>query len=107
MSEFVRAASVKDIAPGQRLYVEFDEETVIILNIGGKYYAIADVCSHDGGPLEDGPLHGYAIECPRHGAQFDVRNGKVVSLPATAPIPTYEVEIRDGDIFVEVPEDTW
>ena len=101
MTEFVKVARVEDIPPGERKFHDFDYDTVIILNVGGEFYCIADLCSHDDGPLEDGPLDGYSIECPRHGACFDVRTGAVLALPATSPIPTYEVKVEDGDIYIE------
>lgn len=106
MTEFVRVAAVDDIASGERLWVEFEEDTVIIFNVAGKYYCIADICSHDGGPLEDGELFGCEIECPRHGARFDIRNGKATALPAVEPIPSYEVRVEDGFVYVESP-DAW
>ncbi|WP_420627709.1 non-heme iron oxygenase ferredoxin subunit [Candidatus Leptofilum sp.] len=101
MSEFVKAARVGEIPPGKRIFYEFDYETVIILNVDGEFYCIADLCSHDDGPLEDGALTGHAIECPRHGACFDVRTGAVLALPATAAIPTYDVKVEDGFVFIE------
>jgi 3-phenylpropionate/trans-cinnamate dioxygenase ferredoxin subunit len=64
-----------------------------VFNIAGAYYAIADVCSHDDGPVAEGELEGYEIECPRHGARFDVRSGKVLSFPAIVDIPAYPVKI--------------
>ena len=106
MTEFVRVASIDDIQSGQRLWVEFEEETVIVLNVDGQYYCIADICSHDGGPLEDGELIGCEIECPRHGARFDIRTGKPTALPAVEPIPSYEVRVEDGVVYIESP-DAW
>ena len=104
MTRFVAVARVEDLPPGSRLHHHFEEDTVIILTIGGEFYCIADLCTHDGGPLEDGELHDYQIECPRHGACFDVRSGKVTRLPATDPIPTYEVRVEDGVVYVAEPE---
>lgn len=101
MSEFVKVARVEDLPPGERIFHEFEYETVILLNVDGEFYCIADLCSHDDGPLEDGKVAGFSIECPRHGACFDVRTGAVVALPATAPIPTYEVRVQDDYIYVE------
>lgn len=104
MSNFVKVASVNDIPPGERLHLDLQEESVIVLNIGGEFYCIADLCTHDGGPLEDGDLVDHQIVCPRHGACFDVRSGKVTRLPATDPIPTYQVKVENGMLFVEEPE---
>lgn len=105
MTKFVKVANVDDLPPGARLWHEFEFETVIVFNVNGRFYAIADVCSHDGGPLEDGELDGYAVECPRHGACFDIRSGQALSMPATNPIPSYAVKVEDGQIFVESPDE--
>jgi 3-phenylpropionate/trans-cinnamate dioxygenase ferredoxin subunit len=105
MTKFVKVASTTDIPPGSRYWIEFDYETVVVFNINDHYYAIADLCTHDDGPLEDGELHDHAIECPRHGARFDVRSGEVLSLPATSPVPTYKVKVDDGIVYVESPDD--
>jgi 3-phenylpropionate/trans-cinnamate dioxygenase ferredoxin component len=106
MTEFVKVARVDDLAPGERLWLEFEEETVVLFNINGHFYCIADVCTHDGGPLEDGELEGYEVECPRHGARFDVRTGAALCLPAVTPVPTFEVKVEGDDIYIEDP-DAW
>lgn len=106
MSEFVKVGRVEDIPQGERIWHEFEEDTVVIFNVNGEIYCIADVCTHDGGPLGNGDLDGYAVECPRHGARFDVRNGKVLSLPATEDVRSYAVKVENGDIYVESP-DVW
>jgi 3-phenylpropionate/trans-cinnamate dioxygenase ferredoxin component len=101
--EYVEVASQDEIVPGQRLFVEIDEYPMVIFNIAGHLFAIGDVCSHDDGPLGDGELEGHAVVCPRHGARFDVRNGKVLSLPAIVDIPAYPVRVVEGTIEVGVP----
>ena len=106
MTDFIKVACVSDLAPGERLWLEFEEETVVLFNINGRFYCIADVCTHDGGPLEDGLLEGHEVECPRHGARFDVRTGAALCLPATSPVPTFEVKVEGEDIFIEDP-DAW
>lgn len=105
MTEFLRVASLADLPPGERLLVDFEEFTVAVFNVGGEYYCIEDVCTHDGGPVAEGVLDGYAISCPRHGALFDIRDGRVLSMPAVVPVPTYEVRIEGEDILVEKPND--
>lgn len=105
MTEFVKVAPASEIPSGSRHWMEFEEETIVIFNINDKYYAIADRCTHDDGPLEDGELYDYAVECPRHGARFDVRSGAVLSLPATSPVPTYEVKVEGGVVYVESPDE--
>ena len=105
MSEFVKVAAVVDIPPGERFFYEFEEETVIVFNVNGTYFCIADLCSHDDGPLGDGDLEGLEVECPRHGARFNIRSGKALCLPATQSIPVYEVKIENDDIYVQSPDD--
>lgn len=101
--DFVEIGAEADLANGQRLFVEIDELSIVIFNIAGKIFAIGDVCSHDSGPLGDGELDGYEIVCPRHGARFDVRNGKVRALPAVVDIPAYPVRVVNGMIEVGIP----
>jgi len=105
MTEFIKIARVEDIPPGERLWHDFAEETVVVFNVGGEFFCIADRCTHDDGPLEDGELDDHEIECPRHGARFDIRTGKALSLPATSPVPTFAVKVENGDIYVESPDE--
>lgn len=106
MTEYVKVARAGDLAPGERLWLEFEEETVVLFNINGRFYCIADVCTHDGGPLEDGQVEGHEVECPRHGARFDVRTGAALCLPAVSPVPTFQVKVEGEDIYIEDP-DAW
>ncbi|MEJ2734927.1 MAG: non-heme iron oxygenase ferredoxin subunit [Anaerolineae bacterium] len=99
---YVKAGKVSDIPPGRVRVVELEEEDVALCNVDGEIYAVANVCTHDGGPLGDGYLLGDEIECPRHGARFDVRTGEVKTLPAIVPIPTFEVKIEGDEIWIEV-----
>ena len=101
--EFVAVASEDEIKPGERLFVEIDQFSIVIFNLAGQYYAIADLCSHDGGPLGDGDIDGNEIICPRHGARFDMRTGMVLSLPAVEDIPAYPVQVVYGEIQVGIP----
>jgi 3-phenylpropionate/trans-cinnamate dioxygenase ferredoxin subunit len=96
MPEFVRVAATSEIQPGDRLIVELGRDWVAIFNVDGMYYAVQDICTHDDGPLAEGELIGCEIECPRHGARFDIRTGKVTAPPALVDVPTYEVRV-DGD----------
>lgn len=101
---FYAVAKVEELPPGERLFVEIGDVSIVVFNIAGKLFAIGDICTHDDGPLGDGDLDGHQIICPRHGARFDVRNGKVLSLPAVVDIPTYPVRITEDDIEVGVPD---
>ena len=93
---FVTAARLADIPVGTMKCVESNGKPIALCNVEGQIFAIGNVCTHDGGPLSGGLLDEHAVECPRHGARFDVRSGNVLCLPAAIPIPTYQVQI-DGD----------
>ena len=103
--EYVDIAPVTELPPGERLFVEIEGTPIVIFNIAGQFYAIADVCSHDDGPVGEGDLEGYCIVCPRHGAEFDVRTGKVISMPAVVDIPAYPVRVVDGMIQIGIPKE--
>ena len=92
--------------PGEAIVVYADEKRLALCNLDGEFCVLDDICTHDGGPLGEGRLIGDQIECPRHGARFDVRTGRVTHMPAVRPIKTYPATIQDGAIFVEL-EDEW
>ena len=99
MSDAVAQKSA--IAPGTTKSVTVDGVPVLLCNVGGTLYAVEDVCTHDGNPLE-GELDGTRIKCPRHGAYFDVTTGKALTLPAVSPLPTYPVALDGDAISVDV-----
>jgi 3-phenylpropionate/trans-cinnamate dioxygenase ferredoxin subunit len=99
---YAKAARVADVPPGRVTVVEVADHDIALCNVDGEIYAIANVCTHDDGPLGEGYLLGDEIECPRHGARFNVRSGEVRILPAIIPIPTFEVKIEGDDILVDV-----
>src|SRR3989338_5842375 len=99
---FVRVATVSQIPIGQFKPVEVGSQRLLICHTADGFYAIDDTCTHDDGPLADGWLDGTAIECPRHGARFDVRTGKVLCLPAAVPIKSYLVKVEGDDVKVSI-----
>ncbi len=101
--EYIPVGTVDEIKDGQRLFIDIDDKPIVIINLNGNFYAIADVCSHDDGPVGEGAIEGYEIICPRHGARFDIRTGKVLALPAFVDIPAYPVRIVDGQIEIGLP----
>ena len=103
--EFVEIAPASELPNGERLFLEIEGKAIVIFNIAGQLFAIGDVCTHDDGPLGDGDLEGFNIVCPRHGAEFDVRTGKVVQMPAVVDIPAYPVKVMDGMIQVGIPKE--
>ena len=99
--DFVKVADTKDIQPSHMKEVEVEGENICVVNIEGKYHAIGSICTHEGGPLADGTLEGYEVECPWHGSKFDVRTGEVTNPPADTPQSIYEVKVDDNNILVK------
>lgn len=97
-----KVAETDDIEEGHAKVVEAGGHRIALCNTGDGFYAVDDMCSHDRGPLDVGRLIGHKIECPRHGAQFDVTNGKALTLPAVRPIRSYKTRVDGHDIEVEV-----
>jgi 3-phenylpropionate/trans-cinnamate dioxygenase ferredoxin subunit len=95
-------ARKSEIPPGAMRRVEVGETVVLLCNVDGAIYAIEDVCTHDGGPLDQGQLEGCRIMCPRHGAYFDVATGAALTLPAITPVQTYRVDVEGDNLFIEV-----
>ncbi|MDG3005271.1 non-heme iron oxygenase ferredoxin subunit [Paludisphaera mucosa] len=102
MSEAVKIAAASELAPGGKKLVDVDGRALALFRVGDEYYVIDDVCTHDGGPLAEGELDGVQVECPRHGARFDVRTGAAVRFPAIEPVPTHPVEVRDDGVYVRI-----
>ena len=103
MSDFRQAVSAADVPTGQARVVEIDGRSIALCHVDGDtIYAVDNVCSHDDGPLGDGTLHGDRVECPRHGALFDVRSGAAKTLPAVRPVRSYPVRLVDGQIEVDL-----
>jgi nitrite reductase/ring-hydroxylating ferredoxin subunit len=99
--DFVKVADVKDIPPSQMKEVEVNGEKICLANVEGKYYAIGNVCTHLGGPLAQGKLEDYEVQCPWHGSRFDIRTGKVVRPPAMRSEPTYEIKTENDNILLK------
>lgn len=97
----VRVAKVSDVPEGRTLRVVAGGAEYLLCNAAGTIYAIEDVCTHDGGPLDQGELEGVRIACPRHGATFDVRTGEALTLPAIVPLCTYRVRVEGDDIYLD------
>jgi len=102
--EYVEIAPADQIPAGERLFVEVGGKSIVLFNLAGKLFAIGDVCSHDNGPVGDGEIEENEIICPRHGARFDIRTGKVTSLPAIVDIPAYPVRVVAGMVEIGIPK---
>jgi 3-phenylpropionate/trans-cinnamate dioxygenase ferredoxin subunit len=101
VTDFITVGTTDEILSGERIVVEIGRKWVAIFNVDGEYFAIEDRCTHDDGPLAEGTLDGYIIECPRHGACFDIRTGKVLSPPALVDVPSYKVRLQGDEIQID------
>ncbi len=102
MPDFLFAALVSEVPDPGRVLVEVDETAVALFHVDGQFYAIDDVCTHDGGPLAEGKLEGCTIACPRHGAKFDIRTGAALTMPATKPTRSHEVKVEGDKVYVRL-----
>ena len=98
--EFVNVGSIEDFPEGKLKKVQVAGQNVVVASIGGKIFAIHDSCTHKGAPLSKGELEGTIVVCPRHGGQFDIMTGKVVSPPPMKDEATFEVQIRGSDVLL-------
>ncbi len=105
MAEFHKVARVGEIKPGAVKRVEIGEHEIGVYNLNGEYYAISDVCSHAYSQLSEGEVYPDegTVECPLHGAEFDIRTGKQLSFPAVTPVAKYELRLTGDDIEVAIP----
>ncbi len=104
MPEFHRIAAADEVAPGEIKQFEAEGRPVALCNVGGELYAFEDICTHQFAHLSEGGLEDSQVKCPLHGAKFDVATGKALSLPAVKPVPTHEVKVEDGEVYVALNE---
>ena len=98
---FERVARVDDVPEGSVVVVVSGREEIALCNVQGNFYAISNVCTHDGGSLDQGETFGYVIECPRHGGRFDIRTGQVLALPPLEGLRAFPIRVVDGAIEVD------
>ena len=100
MTTLTKVATTKDLLPGRGMCVTIANKQIAIFNVGGKYYAMDDECTHAGGTLSEGEIMGTTVTCPWHGAQFDVTTGAVLQAPAFENVKTYPVQVEGDDIKI-------
>ncbi|MEJ2343942.1 MAG: non-heme iron oxygenase ferredoxin subunit [Gammaproteobacteria bacterium] len=98
MSDWIDVAQADEIPCGSYRVVDLDGEDIAVFNLDGELYAIQDLCTHDGGELTGGERCGFEIECPRHGARFNIKTGEVTAPPAYEPVHTFPVRVHSGKI---------
>lgn len=102
MPEFVTVARTDELLPGQSKLVDLNGVEIALFNIDGAYHAIANDCTHVGGPLCEGELDGCEVTCPWHGARFDVSTGQALGPPAFEPVTSYPVRVSGPEIQIQI-----
>ncbi|MBI3481011.1 MAG: non-heme iron oxygenase ferredoxin subunit [Nitrosomonadales bacterium] len=105
MSGWVDVAKAEEIMPGHPVHIEVDGAAIAVFKLDQSFYAIEDVCTHDGGRLTGGCVEHDQIVCPRHGARFSIRTGEALTAPAYEPTTIFPVRIENG--VVQVRDDRW
>ena len=105
MSEFIAVCDTSEIPDPGKQTLEVDDRIVVLFHVGGEFFCIDDVCTHDGGPLGEGELSHHANACPRHFAKFDIRTGQALTMPATEDTVVHEVKVEGGKVFVRLSDE--
>ena len=103
--EKVKVLKLSEIVENTSKLVEVGDKKIAVYNVGGKIYAIDDTCSHAEASLSEGEVFDCIVECPLHGAEFDLKTGEATTLPATKPVITYKTDVDDEYLYLEVGED--
>jgi 3-phenylpropionate/trans-cinnamate dioxygenase ferredoxin component len=104
VSDVTRVCTMADIPDPGKAVFEVDDHFVVVFHLDGRFYALDDTCTHDGGPLGEGEIDGFQIICPRHGARFDIRTGQAMTMPAVRGTPSHEVKVEGEDVLVRIKD---
>jgi len=104
MAEWVDVTPVNELQPGSRKVISTEIGPIAVFNLEGELFAIADICTHDGGELASGACEGDQIICPRHGARFCIKTGKVLTPPAYEDVETFSVQVENRIIQVDISD---
>jgi 3-phenylpropionate/trans-cinnamate dioxygenase ferredoxin subunit len=101
---YVKVGRAADVPEGRPEVFDIEDRQIAVYRLSEGYYAIEDVCTHDGGPLAEGEVDGEEVICPRHGARFDIKTGAVRCMPAVTPVESYPVKVEGGDLYLGLPD---
>ena len=100
----VQVGQLSQLPPGGLLRVDLEGRPLTLVRVDGEVFAVSDTCTHEEASLADGFLDGHELECPLHGALFDVRDGRAKTLPAAAPLETFRVRLAGDEILIEIED---
>ncbi|HET9951596.1 MAG TPA: non-heme iron oxygenase ferredoxin subunit [Candidatus Eisenbacteria bacterium] len=103
-ARYVKVGLARDIPQGRPEVFEVEDRHIAVYRLDDGYYAIEDICTHDGGPLAEGDVEGHEVVCPRHGARFDIKTGAVLCMPAVTPVESYPVRLHGDDLYIGLPD---
>jgi 3-phenylpropionate/trans-cinnamate dioxygenase ferredoxin subunit len=101
----IKTLKTSELSLNSSKVISLSDKQIALFNYGGEYYALDDMCSHAEASLSEGDVYDCKVECPLHGAEFDLKTGDAVTLPATKPVNKYKVNVEDGYIFLEMKQD--
>jgi 3-phenylpropionate/trans-cinnamate dioxygenase ferredoxin subunit len=104
ISQYTKLCAENEVAEGVLIKFEVNGKPIFLTKWDGVIYALDDICTHDGGDLGQGDIVMGQVQCPRHGARFDLKTGRVTRMPAAIGINTYEIKIEDGQIYAAVTD---
>ncbi len=105
MAGFIKVAETSEVEEGELIALDVEDEPICLVRYEGTVYAFTNNCTHISGPLNEGKLTGYVLQCPWHLAEFDVRTGKVLRGPARQELYTYSVRVENNAIYIAMPEE--
>ena len=102
MSRFVKACKVSEVSSQSARCIALEGKRIALFNLGGEFYALDDTCTHVGGPLSEGEIEGEVIQCPWHGARFNIKDGSVLGPPAPEGVTKYNVRVEGDEVEIEI-----
>lgn len=101
---FVRVGNVSDVPAGRAEVFDVEDRKIAVFRLEDGWYAIEDICTHDGGPLAEGEIEGDQVICPRHGSRFNIKTGAVLTPPAVSPVESFPVRVEGDELFIGLPD---
>jgi len=103
-ARYVRVGKASDVPAGRAEVFDVEDRKIAVFRLEDGFFAIEDICTHDGGPLAEGEIEEDQVICPRHGARFDIKTGAALTLPAVTPVESYPVRVEGNELFIGLPD---
>ena len=101
---YVRIGKASDVSPGRAEVFDVEDRKIAVFRLEDAFYAIEDICTHDGGPLAEGEIEDDQVICPRHGARFNIKTGAALTMPAVTPVESYPVRVEGNELYIGLPD---